>query len=259
MQMSGNTILVTGGNSGIGRRIAEEFFKRGNQVLVAGRDEKKLKDVTERNPGMEALQSDTSDAQAVKKLAEDAVARFPALNAVFHFAGVMIPEDLLHGKNLDTIDDRTVATNLLGPIRLTEALLPHFQKQPRATIMTVTSGLAFAPMAMTPTYCATKAAIHSYTQSLRYQLKDTKIQVIELAPPYVQTELMGPQMATDPNAMPLEEFVSEAMDLLATKPEADEILVKRVHAQRFAAEKGQEAYNAFFKQFNDRMSASRAH
>ncbi len=259
MQMSGNTILVTGGSSGIGRRIAEEFHKRGNRVVVAGRSEKKLKDVAERNPGIEVLPSDTSDAQAVRRLAEEVSARFPTLNAVFHFAGIMFPEDLLNGKNLDTVDDRTVTTNLLGPIRLTEALLPRLKEQPTATIMTVTSGLAFTPMAMTPTYCATKAAIHSYTQSLRFQLRDTNIQVIELAPPYVQTELMGPQMAKDPNAMPLEEFVAEAMELLETQPEAAEILVKRVHAQRFAAEKGQEAYQAFFKQYNERISAAGAH
>src|SRR5207237_1465990 len=146
-----------------------------------------------------------------------------------------------------------VATNLLGPIRLTAAVLSVLETQARAAIMTVSSGLAFVPLAMTPTYCATKAAIHSYTQSLRYQLKDTSVQVLELIPPYVQTTLMGDQQAEDPKAMPLKEFIEEVMSILKSQPDAKEICVKKVYPLRFAAEQGQENYENFFNKFNDAM------
>jgi uncharacterized oxidoreductase len=152
--------------------------------------------------------------------------------------------------------EATIATNLLGPIRLTAALLPFLLKQPNAAIMTVSSGLAFMPLAMTPTYCATKAAIHSYTQSLRCQLRGTSAQVFELIPPYVQTELMGPSQASDPKAMPLEDFIAETMNILKTSPEATEICVERVRALRFAEANG--GYDAFFKKFNDTMHVEAA-
>jgi uncharacterized oxidoreductase len=146
-----------------------------------------------------------------------------------------------------------VTTNLLGPIRLTTALQPALRKQTRATIMNVSSGLAFVPLAMTPTYCATKAALHSYTQSLRYQLRSTNIEVIELIPPYVQTTLMGDQQANDPNAMPLGEFITEVMSILQSQPDAKEVCVKKVYPLRFAAEGGEEKYEQFFRKFNDSM------
>ncbi len=163
----------------------------------------------------------------------------------------MIPEDLLSGNDSQSAVEMVVSTNLLGPMRLTQELLPVLRKQPQATIMTVSSGLAFVPLAMTPTYCATKAAIHSYTESLRFQLRETKIQVIELVPPYVATHLMGEHQANDPNAMPLGEFIAEVMEILKTQPETMEILVKRVHPLRFAAEEGRKKYDEFFKQRNN--------
>jgi uncharacterized oxidoreductase len=125
-----------------------------------------------------------------------------------------------------------VATNLLGPIRLTAALLPHLQKQPSAAIVNVSSGLAFVPLSFTPTYCATKAAIHSYSQSLRYQLKATPVEVIELAPPYVQTHLMAG--AEDPRAMPLNDFIKEVMEIFKTQPTPTEIVVERAKGLRNA-------------------------
>jgi uncharacterized oxidoreductase len=149
-----------------------------------------------------------------------------------------------------------VVTNLLGPIRLNAALVSFLLKQQNPVIMTVSSGLAFVPLAMTPTYCATKAAIHSYTQSLRYQLKDTAAQVLELIPPYVQTELMGPRQASDPNAMPLKDFISETMSILENSPNGTEICVERVKPLRFAEASG--PYDAFFKTFNDGMTAAAA-
>jgi uncharacterized oxidoreductase len=166
----------------------------------------------------------------------------------------MRPEQLASGETKDA--EEIITTNLLGVIRLNSALLPSLLARPRATIMTVSSGLAFVPMAVTPTYCATKAAIHSYTQSLRYQLKDTAVQVIELIPPYVQTELMGPGQASDSNAMPLNEFITESMQILKSDPNVTEICVERVKPLRFAERGGN--YDAFWKQFNDRISANHA-
>jgi uncharacterized oxidoreductase len=121
--------------------------------------------------------------------------------------------------------------------------------------MTVSSGLAFIPMALTPTYNATKAAIHSYSQALRYQLKSTSVEVIELVPPYVQTELMGSAQAADPRAMPLKDYLAQTIEILKTQPNATEILVERVIPLRFAEQNGKEKYDAFFKQFNDAMMA----
>ena len=259
MNTTGNTILITGGGSGIGRGLAESFHKLGNQVIIAGRGNKNLDETTSANAGMKSIKVDMTSFDSIKTFAAQITTDYPSLNAVIHCAGVMVPEDLVNGKNFQSDDDLTVNTNLLGPIRLTEELLPSLRKQTRAAIMTVSSGLAFVPLAMTPTYCATKAAIHSYTQSLRYQLKDTSIQVIELIPPYVQTTLMGDSQANDPNAMPLNEFISEAMDILTNQPDAVEVCVKRVYPLRFAEGEGQEKYKQFFKHFNDAMSASRQH
>lgn len=188
MRITNNTILVTGGGSGIGLALAEEFAKLGNKVIVAARSARRLEAAAQK--GFERLSVDMSDPHSIEKLARSAAEKFPALNAVIHNAGVMKNENL-QATNTAAIALETIATNLTGPILLTKALLPHLLKQTEATIMTVSSGLAFVPLAMTPTYCATKAAIHSYTQSLRYQLRDTRIGVIELVPPYVQTKLMG--------------------------------------------------------------------
>ena len=176
---------------------------------------------------------------------------------MIHNAGIMREEVIKDGEVADA--EAMVATNLLGPIQLNAALLPALIRQPHATVVTVSSGLAFAPLSLNPTYCATKAAIHSYTQSLRYQLQDTSIQVIELVPPYVQTELQGARQAGDPNAMPLKDYIDETMDLLKNSPEATEILVERVKMQRFSGANGgtDEAYQAFFKMMNDRVTAAR--
>lgn len=144
-----------------------------------------------------------------------------------------------------------------GPIHLNTALLPLLLSQPHATILTVSSGLAFVPLARTPAYNATKAAIHSYIQALRYQLRDTAVQVIELIPPYVQTELQGPAQANDPNAMPLADYIAETMHILQTTPDVTEVIVVRVKLQRFAEASG--GYSAFFKQFNDALSQMEAH
>lgn len=237
MDMTGNTILITGGGSGIGRGLAEAFHKLGNQVVISGRRTGVLDEVTAANPGMKSVALDIEDAAGVKAFAARVVADFPTLNAVVHNAGIARMERL--NEQTDVNDaEAMVATNVLGPIRLNAALLPHLLRQPKATVMTVSSGLAFVPLAASPTYSATKAFLHSYTLSLRHQLQKTNVQVIELPPPYVQTELGGPQQATDPRAVPLAVFIAEVMDLLKSRPDATEVVVKHCEPLRFAAESG---------------------
>jgi uncharacterized oxidoreductase len=254
MQINGNTILITGGGSGIGRALAEAFHRGGNRIVIAGRRKEQLDETVAANPGMKAAVLDVGNGDAIRSFAEQIKSDYPALNVVIHNAGIMRPESLQNGPIADA--EATVATNLLGPIRLTAALLPLLETQPQAAIMTVSSGLAFLPMATTPTYCATKAAIHSYTQSLRYQHRDTCVQVLELIPPYLQTELMGARQASDPNAMPLKDFIAETMNILKTSPDTTEICVERVKPLRFAETNG--GYDAFFKKFNDAIAAATA-
>jgi uncharacterized oxidoreductase len=254
MNITGNTILITGGGSGIGRGLAEAFHKLGNKVIIAGRRQQVLDETTAANPGMASTVLNIEDPADIRKVAAQLAADHPTLNAVIHNAGIMRPEDLL-AQQEDLADaEAIITTNLLGPLRLTAALLRQLRKQPHATIVTVSSGLAFIPMAITPTYNATKAAIHSWSQSLRYQLKSTNIEVLEIVPPYVQTELMGSAQAADPRAMPLKEFLEETINLIKTQPKATEILVERVKPLRFAELSGKEKYDAFFQNFNDAMS-----
>jgi uncharacterized oxidoreductase len=239
MKLTGNTILITGGGSGIGRGLAESFHKLGNQVVIAGRRQSALNETIGANPGMKSLTVDMTDAGAIRDFATRAKAAFPSLNVLINNAGIMRAEKLVPQPSLEpglADAEATIATNLLGPIRLTAALLPHLEKQPEATIMNVSSGLAFVPLAITPTYCATKAAIHSYSLSLRHQLRGTRVEVLELVPPYVQTDLMDG--ANDPRAMPLDQFISEVMLVLHQHPTPAEICVERVNVLRLAAESG---------------------
>jgi uncharacterized oxidoreductase len=254
MKLTGNTILITGGGSGIGRGLAEAFQALGNTVIIAGRRQQALDETAKANPGMKPAQLDIESAEAIRAFGAKMAKEYPALNVVIHNAGIMRPEKLLE-QPADLKDvEATITTNLLGPIRLTAALLPQLKQQPAATIMTVTSGLAYLPMAMTPTYCATKAAMHSYSVTLRYQLRSTKIEVLELVPPYVQTELMGSRQASDPRAMPLKDFIDETMKILKEQPQAKEILVERVLPLRYAEKNGD--FDKAFQGFNDAMAAA---
>ncbi|RZJ39884.1 MAG: SDR family NAD(P)-dependent oxidoreductase [Brevundimonas sp.] len=220
-----DTILITGGGSGIGKAMAEALHARGARVIIAGRRRDALEAVAAANPGMAYETLDVADAADVKAFAERIIAAHPALNVVINNAGIMVAEDLTaEPVDLD-IAEQTLAINLLGPIRLTAALLPHLKSKTSATVVTVSSGLAFVPLSATPTYSATKAAIHSWSQSLRTQLKDTPVRVVEWAPPAVATDLM-PGHAENPNSMPLADFTAESLALFEAGH--DEVLVERV-------------------------------
>jgi uncharacterized oxidoreductase len=250
MNLTGNTILITGGGSGIGRGLAESLHALGNQVIIAGRRQHALDETTAANAGMKSLPLDIENPEAIREFAAKAVAEFPSLNVLINNAGIMRTEKLL-AQQPDLVDaEAIVTTNLLGPIRLTVALLPHLIKQSRAAILNVSSGLAFLPLALTPTYCATKAAIHSYTLSLRYQLRTTGIEVLELVPPYVATNLMSG--AADPRAMPLDQFIAEVMEILKQQPTPPEICVENVKRLRFAAESGK--FDQIFNGLNAAMT-----
>lgn len=244
MEMTGNTILITGGGSGIGRALAEQFHARGNKVIVAGRRAGVLEEVAAANPGMATAVVDMAEAADIERFARAVLAEHPGLNVVIHNAGIMQAEALAEGSTL-AVAEATVATNLLGPIRLNAVLLPYLLGKERAAVVTVSSGLAFVPLTRTPTYSATKAAIHSWSQSLREQLAGTSVEVIEIAPPAVQTELM-PGHDSDPRAMPLDAYIAETMALLERGER--EVLVERVGFLRGAEARGD--YDAVFAALN---------
>lgn len=235
MNTSGNTMLITGGGSGIGRELAQRFNALGNTVIVAGRHMETLEATIAGKQNMYAMVVDVEDPKAITAFAERVVAEHPDLNVLINNAGIMRREDLTRSHDLMDAE-QTIVTNLLGLIRLTNALTDHLVSQPDAVIVNVSSGLAFVPLSGTSTYNATKAAIHSYTISLREQLKG-KIELIELAPPAVQTELT-PGQSTREGYMPLDEFIDEVMTLFQVKPTPREILVENVNFLRWAERDG---------------------
>ncbi|MCL1893972.1 MAG: SDR family NAD(P)-dependent oxidoreductase [Holophagaceae bacterium] len=253
MKTIGNTILITGGGSGIGLGLAKAFHALGNQVIIASRRKDLLTDIVSKHKGMASYELDVKNTDQIKSVTEEILRDFPNVNMLINNSGIMRTEDIKTQNDMKDVEDIT-ATNLLGPIRLTAAMLPSLLKQPYATIINVSSGLGFVPMATTPTYCATKAALHSYSQSLRYQLKDTKISVIELIPPYVATDLLNG--ANDPMAMPLDEFIQEVMEILTTEPHPYEICVKKVMNFRLAAESIN--FDSIFRRFNDGVAQATA-
>ncbi|MFC0101819.1 SDR family oxidoreductase [Sphingopyxis terrae] len=235
MKTTGNTILVTGGGSGIGLALAQRWHDAGNVVIVTGRNSAKLDAAIAGRANMHALPLDVTDADAIAAFAADIVQRFPDLNVLVNNAGVMMYEALDGERDLSDAE-ATVVTNLLGPIRLTDALIDHLVARSDGAIVNVTSGLAFVPLPKAPTYSATKAALHSYTQALRVQLAG-RVEVIELAPPAVRTELT-PGQSTRDAYMPLDAFADEVMALFAETPTSAEILVRNVLPLRHAEAEG---------------------
>ena len=235
MKISGNTIFIPGGTSGIGLGLALRFQAAGNTVIIAGRRTELLASIAQDHPGIQTIELDTTDADAVATVSKEVQQRWPETNVLLAMAGIMLPEDVHTDAFLATAE-ATVTTNLLGPIRLIAAFTEFLATRPAATIITVSSGLASVPLPVTPTYSATKSAIHAFSEAIRVQLADTSVQVIELVPPAVQTTLMG--QTNEPSAMPLEEFLSESMSLFESQPDAREILVERVKFLRNAEIEG---------------------
>jgi uncharacterized oxidoreductase len=225
MKMQSNTIFITGGTSGIGRGLAEAFHKLGNQVLIGGRREDRLRGVCAANPGMKHYFLDVTDRDSIRAAASRVLAEFPGLNCVFNNSGVQRRHNFAAGSIDDAAIVAEIQTNLLGLIRVTSEFLPHLLNRPDAVLLNVSSGLAFVPLAVFPVYCATKAAVHSFSLSLRQQLKSSAVKIIELIPPYVATELGGALQAPDGamNQMPLQAFIAETMKELAGG--ADEIAI----------------------------------
>ncbi len=235
MNLNDNTIFIAGATSGIGLGLALRFQAAGNRVIVGGRRTELLEQIATEHPGVETVVIDTTDPDSITTAATDVRTRFPELNVLVTMAGIMEPEDV-HTADFLSVAERTVTTNLLGPIRLLAAFTEALATRPHATIITVSSGLAFVPLPFTPTYNATKAAIHSLSRGIRVQLADTSIQVIELIPPAVRTTLMGQQDSE--RAMPLQAYLDETMTLLETLPDADEIVVENVKFLRNAETNG---------------------
>lgn len=214
MQISGNTILITGGTSGIGLAFAEEFIKNGNKVIITGRRTERLQAIADRIPGIITKNSDIADATQRAALADWVITHHPDTNVLINNAGVQLAIDLKKPLDMQRVYSE-IDTNLVGPLHLASLFAAHLGTKENAVIINVTSGLAFVPLAFMPVYCATKAAMHSATISMRHQLKGIK--VFEVAPPAVDTEL-GHDRRTDKTqshgGIPVAEFIRETMAAL---------------------------------------------
>lgn len=235
MDITTDTVFIPGATSGIGLGLALRLQAAGSTVIIGGRRRALLDEIAAAHPGLATIEIDTTDPDSILAARDRLVAEHPRLNALIAMAGIMLPEDLRDPAAL-AIAERTVTTNLLGPIRLAAAFLPHLTAQPAASFVTVSSGLAYVPLPATPTYSATKAGIHAFTEAMRVQLADTGVRVIELVPPAVGTTLMG--LDKTDYALPLDDFLDEVMAALAAHPDAPQILVDRVRWQRFATAEG---------------------
>jgi uncharacterized oxidoreductase len=237
MNITGNTIFIPGATSGIGLALALQLQTRGNTVIVGGRRTELLDRIAAEHPGIGTVRIDTADPDSIATASAEVRQRYPGLDVLIAMAGIMRIEDWHTPEGFLATAEATVTTNLLGPIRLIAAFIEHLRQRPAATIMTVSSGLAFTPLRVTPSYNATKAAIHQLSESLRLQLADTKVQILELVPPAVRTGLL-PGQETSEFAMPLEDFITEVMSLLESQPDATEIQVERVKFLRYSEVRG---------------------
>jgi uncharacterized oxidoreductase len=237
MKITDNTVFIPGATSGIGLELALALHAKGNTVIVGGRRTELLERIPAEHPGISAVQIDISDPASIRTAAQRVLAEHPSVNVLIAMAGVMRVEDWHRPESFLESAEEIVTTNVLGPIRLIANFIEHLQAQPEATIVTVSSGLAFAPLKVTPSYNASKAAIHMLSESIRLQLADTRVAVKELQPPAVRTDLMPGQQESD-FAMPLKDFVDEVVALLETQPDATEIQVERVKFLRYGEARG---------------------
>lgn len=205
MNITGSTLFIPGATSGIGLALALRLHDLGNTVVVGGRRTELLEQIAAEHPGIGTVQIDVADPESITRAAAEVLAAYPELDVLVAMAGIMRTEDWRTPAFLADAE-AIVTTNLLGPIRLVAAFVEHLQSRPDATIVTVSSGLAHAPLRVTPTYNATKAAIHMLSESIRLQLAGTTVSVLEIVPPAVRTDLM-PGQAESPVAMPLDAFV----------------------------------------------------
>jgi len=249
MNITGNTILITGGTSGIGRALAETFHALGNRVIISGRRQELIDEITAKHDGMFGVRLDVDDPKSLSWAVADISARFPELNVLIANAGISRSENVTSADWTAVDAEAIVQINILGVLRLTAAFLPLLKLNPGATIMATSSALAFVPRADFPTYCASKAFLHSWLTSLRHQLRKVPVEVLELSPPYVQTELTGTAQASDPRAMPLDTFVAEVMEMLRQGNHPNgEILLARDQPRRWAERDG--TYGTIFAAMN---------
>jgi uncharacterized oxidoreductase len=213
MNLSGNTILLTGGSVGIGFELAKALLDKGNRVLTCGRRADRLKEAQSKLPKLETFVCDVGNAEGRRDLVRWAIGVAPTLNVLVNNAGVQHKVSFLDGEDPEARDFEELAINLLAPMHLSQLLVPHLAKQSSPVIVNITSGLAFTPFAIVPVYCATKAAMHSFSMSLRYQLRKTPIRVLETVPPLVQSELHEHQKGPAPTlpAMPTADFVAACL------------------------------------------------
>jgi uncharacterized oxidoreductase len=233
---SGNTILITGGGSGIGQALAHRWHDAGNRVIITGRRQQVLNEAIAGREHMAAYVLDVTVADDIEAFIQTVLADHPQLNVLVNNAGIYSAETITAHRDMSDAE-RMIETNIVGPIRMTNALIDHLTTQADAAIINVSSGLAFVPYPAAPTYSATKAAIHAYTAALRPLLKG-KVEVIEIVPPQVQTEL-SPGQSEDANSMPLDAFADEVMVLLNAANKPAEVCVERVRYFREAEAKGQ--------------------
>jgi uncharacterized oxidoreductase len=247
MNISGNTIFIPGSTSGIGLALALELKAKGNTVIVGGRRAELLDQIAADHPGIDTVQVDCADAASIDAAAKEVLAKHQDLNVLVTMAGIMRVEDWHQPESFLASAEEIITTNVLGPIRLIAAFIEHLRAQPEATIITVSSGLAFTPLRITPSYNASKAAIHLLSESIRLQLADTTVRILELVPPAVRTTLLPGQENSD-FAMPLEEYVAEVIELIQQQPDAKEIQVERVKFLRYSEARGD--YDQVVKMLN---------
>ncbi|MGW8442726.1 SDR family oxidoreductase [Paenibacillus sp. S33] len=243
MKLTGNTIFITGGGSGIGRALAEALHNLGNKVIISGRRKERLEETIKANPGMSAVELNVQDPASIEAAAKRLIEEYPDVNVLVNNAGIIQSDDAAGVIDEDVLIS-TVTTNLLGPIRLTSAFIEHLKSKEEAVVINTTSILGFVPLATTAVYSATKAALHTYTLSQRYMLKDTSVKVIEIVPPWVQSN------NDEPRAMPLTSFIDATIKILGT--DTDEVLVEE--AKMFRNNPGPNE-GVFVTQLNDTMNS----